>query len=94
MRYYALLITTSILLFSCWSNPRPVDTNNELAIDDVLIKEHIIRHESEMKIIDSLAKAWSWTPDTIMGGILLERIGSSDSFNAEGDTVRLSVEVA
>ena len=94
MRYYALLITTSILLFSCWSNPRPVDTNNELAIDDVLIKEHIIRHESEMKIIDSLAKAWSWTPDTIMGGILLERIGSSDSFNAEGDTVRLSVEVS
>tara|TARA_B100001564_G_C20250490_1_gene494649 strand:+ start:103 stop:606 length:504 start_codon:yes stop_codon:yes gene_type:complete len=94
MRHDVLLIATSILLFSCWSNPRPVDTNNELSIDDIFIKEHIIRQESEMKIIDSLSTAWSWTPDTIIGGILLERIGSSDSFNVEGDTVRLSVEVS
>ena len=71
-----------------------MDTNNELATDEVFIKEHIIRHESEIKIIDSLSTAWSWTPDTIMGGILLERIGNSDSFNSEGDTVRLSVEVS
>ena len=94
MRYYALLITTSILLFSCWSNPRPVDVNNELSIDEVFIEKHIKRHESEMKIIDSLSTAWSWTPDTIMGGILLERFGISDSLNVEGDTVRLSVMVS
>lgn len=94
MRYYALLITTSILFFSCWSNPRPVDTNNELSIDEVFIEKHIKRHESEMKIIDSLSTAWSWTPDTLMGGILLERFGTSDSLNVEGDTVRLSVIVS
>ena len=47
-----------------------------------------------MKIIDSLSTAWSWNPDTIIGGILVERIGSSDSFNAKGDTVRLSVDVS
>ena len=94
MRYYVLLITTSILLLSCWSNPRPMETNNELSINEVFIKEHIKRHKSEMKIIDSLSTAWSWTPDTIMGGILVERIGSSDSFNVKGDTVRLSVDVS
>ena len=94
MRYYVLLIATSILLLSCWSNPRPMETNNELSINEVLIKEQIKRHKSEMKIIDSLSTAWSWTPDTIMGGILVERIGSSDSFNAKGDTVRLSVDIS
>ena len=94
MRDYVLLIATSILLFSCWSNPRPVDTINEFSTNEVFIKEYIKRNDSEMKIIDSLSTAWSWTPDTIMGGILLERFGTSDSLNVEGDTVRLSVMVS
>ena len=53
--------------------------DNELetvALEDLLLEQNKLHYEKEIAILDSLSTAWNWNPDTLSGGILLERIPS------------------
>ena len=76
--------------------------NNEVetvALKKELLEQNKLKFENEISILNSLSTTWGWSPDTLLGGILLERIPSSQTplnisnFNVEGDTAVLNVDV-
>ena len=76
--------------------------DNELetvALEDLLLEQNKLHYEKEIAILDSLSTTWNWNPDTLSGGILLERIPSTNTaanslnHNAGGDTVVLKIDV-
>ena len=86
---------STIFFISCWANPRPKHVLEDVSLEDVLVDQIQLRLTAEFEILDSLSTAWDWLPETLAGGILLQKlVNTNQALNEVDDVVELRVKVS
>lgn len=82
-------LVVSILLVSCWTNPREDKHEGVSSAVDSNIK----RSQLERALIDSIAHSWGWGDEVLLGGVRYSLVKNSDELNTLDSTVFLNVRV-
>ena len=95
MRILSYILLSSVFFVSCWSNPRPKTSSDDVVLEDALRDQTQARFNAEFEILDSLSTSWGWSPDTLVGGVLLQKVvDKNQTANAVDDDVELRVKVS
>ena len=72
LRQLFYIAVVSVLLSSCWENPKPGQYDT-IALEDLLIEQKLKNQEREFSFLDSISNMWGWEVEKLTGGVLVER---------------------